>query len=91
MQVRDWDDTRLNAFIDAGNAERELGMRRQPQPLEPMRFEPRRYEEWQAAHAAMDWDDDGPAQDLTSMGMLVMAGCTAVGVVGLIALALVLL
>ena len=86
MQVRDWDDTRLNAFIDAGNAERELGMRRQPQPLEPMPFAPAWYESARAAHAAMDYDDEpGPAQDRRSMGGLVLA--IAIGVVSVIALA----
>ena len=64
--------------------------RRAAPPLEPMPFTPAWYTAAQAAHAAMDYDDEpGPAGDMRSMGGLVLA--IALGVVSVIALAMVLL
>jgi hypothetical protein len=78
--ARECSDAEIDAVIDYWD------MRRQPQPLDPMDFRPAWYTAAQAAHAAMDYDDEpGPAQDRRSMGGLVLA--IALGVVSVIALA----
>ena len=79
--ARECSDAEIDAVIDYWD------MRRQPQPLEPMPFVTRRYEAFQAAHAASEYDDDLQVARGV-LGWPLLAGAALF--VGLIALAVAL-
>lgn len=78
--ARECSDAELAAVYD-------FYARRAVQPLEPMPFTTRQYEEWQAAHAASEFDDDLQVARGV-LGWPLLAGAALF--VGLIALAVAL-